>query len=175
MKSSLFFTAVFGLATAVLHAQTSTSSTTDSASSSPPTTTTETAPVTPPVAEPAPAPVAKPAASQPVETPIKAKSTPRKPLDKKGKIEKIDSTAGTFVVEGTSFVLSKKAKVFIDGIHKSLAELKEGDLVAVTYFEKADGTNAATRIYKGHRHKKAPAAQTPAPATSSDATPPKAD
>ncbi len=88
------------------------------------------------------------------EIPVKARKEPTKALDQKGKIENLDSAKGTFTVEGVSFVLSKKGKVFIDGAKKHLSDLKAGDLVAVVYFSKADGTNLATRVIKGHSAKK---------------------
>ncbi len=80
--------------------------------------------------------------------------TPAAPLDQKGKIEKIDLTANTFVVEGKTFTLSKHGKVFIDNTKMTLKDLKEGDLVAVVYYAQTDGTNRATRVIKGHPHKK---------------------
>lgn len=98
----------------------------------------------------------KTAKTEPVktETPAKAKREPPKALDQKGKIGKIDAATGTFVVEGKTFVLSNKSRVEIDGSLMSLSDLKEGDLVAVVYFAKSDGTNTATRVIKGSVHKK---------------------
>lgn len=90
----------------------------------------------------------------PGEIAPKTKFTPAQSMDQKGKIEKLDAAAGTFTVEGKNFTFSKKGKVYVDNVHKDLSELKDGDLVAVTYFEKADGANLATQIVKGYRHHK---------------------
>ncbi len=135
--------------------------------------------VTPAPAEPA-APVAPAAATEtvapavpanPAETPLPAKREPPKALDQKGKIQSLDVANGTFVVEGKSFVLAKSrktgkitAKIFVDGVSMAFSNLKEGDLVAVTYFAKADGTNSATRVYKGHKSRKAKSKTAAAPA-----------
>jgi hypothetical protein len=88
------------------------------------------------------------------ETAVQATRTPPKPLDLKGKVEKLDTTAGTLTVDGKAFVLSPKGRVYIDNVKKSLADLKTGDMVAVTYWEKEDGTLKATQIIKGFPRKK---------------------
>lgn len=140
----------FGLAAATLYAQTS------STTPSPTAPTTEEKAVAPAPQEAVPASEATPApAPATEETPIKAKREPPKALDQKGKIEAIDTAAGTFTVEGKTFVLSKSkkgkvtGKVFVDGVPMSLSDLKKDDLVAVTYYANSDGTNKATRVYKG--------------------------
>ena len=68
--------------------------------------------------------------------------------DLKGEIEKIDAEARTFTVAGKSFKLWSTGKVFFKRKLKSLADLKVGDKVAVTYREKSDGTLEASRINK---------------------------
>lgn len=88
------------------------------------------------------------------ETPVKATRTPLKPLDVKGKIDKIDAGAGTLTVEGKTFIFTAKGHVYVDNVRKSLSDLKAGDLVAVTYWEKADGSLKATQIVKGYPRKK---------------------
>ena len=88
------------------------------------------------------------------EIPVKAVRTPSRSLDQKGKIEKLDAAAGAFTVDGKSFAFSKHGKIYIDNVRKALSDLKVGDLVAVTYFEKSDGVNNATQIVKGYPHKK---------------------
>jgi len=97
----------------------------------------------------------EPLPAQPVpegEIPVKARRTPTRALDFKGKIEKLDAEAGTFTVDGKAFVLSKHGKVYVDNVRKPLADLKVGNLVAVTYFEKTDG-NQATQVIKGYPSK----------------------
>lgn len=143
MKSFIFYTTVLGLATTTLWAQTDSS----------------TSPSSPNAIETVPASSSAPVESvspppPSAEAPVKAKHQPPNALDQKGKIEKIDVTAGTLVVGGKSFVLSKKGKVFVDGVKMSFSDLKEGDVVAVVYFAKSDGTNTATRVIKGHKGKK---------------------
>ena len=86
-------------------------------------------------------------------------------LDQKGKVEKIDVTASSFVVAGKTFVLAQHSRVEIDGSLMSLKNLKEGDLVAVVYFAKADGMNTATRVIKGNAPRKS-TAKKPAASTS---------
>lgn len=107
--------------------------------------------VTPPEAAPAPPAVeaAPPPAAPVAETPVPSKSKSGVPGDQKGKIASIDATAGTFTVEGKSFKLSAKGKVFVDGAQMHLSDLKDGDLVAVVFFEQTDGSNLATRVIKG--------------------------
>lgn len=120
----------------------------------------------------APAPAAPAQTAIPTQTGSKARHEPAKALDQKGKIEKVDAAAGTFVVAGKTFTVSKKPRIEVDGTMKSLADLKEGDLVAVVYFAKPDGLNEATRVIKGNaaRHKKAKAAKAePADAPSAPA------
>jgi hypothetical protein len=116
-----------------------------------------------------PATPAETSVAQPPKPEVKREG-PRA-LDQKGKIEKVDAAAGTFVVEGKTFTLAKKSRVEIDGNLMTLADLKEGDLVAVVYFAKADGMNAVTRVIKGNaaRMKKK------SPATTSGETKPAAD
>lgn len=140
MKTFFLLTTALGLATATLYAQV------DSTAPPPAPNATE--------AAPAPSVSPEPAQPLPTETPVKAKHEPPRALDQKGKIEKIDVEAGTFVVGGKTFVLSKKGRVFVDGVKVPLSNIKEGDLVAVVYFAKADGTNTATRIIKGRKEKK---------------------
>ncbi|MBI4025607.1 MAG: hypothetical protein HY360_11555 [Verrucomicrobia bacterium] len=92
-----------------------------------------------------------PASSSAPETTTKAKREAPTALDQKGKIQSIDVTNRTFAVEGKTFTLTPKGKVFVDGQKQSLSDLKDGDLVAVVYFAKSDGTNSATRVIKGHK------------------------
>lgn len=109
-----------------------------------------------PVATPA-APAEQKAPTPPAETPIKAKRTAPKALDQKGQISKIDVTAGTFVVGDLTFNLSRKPRIEVDGDFKTLADIREGDKVAVVYFARSDGKNTATRVIKGnaaHRTRK---------------------
>jgi hypothetical protein len=83
-----------------------------------------------------------------------ASRQPAAALDQKGKIEKINAQARTLSVGGIDFVFSKRGKAFIDGALVSLSDIKVGDLVAVTYFAKSDGSNFATRVIKGYKHSK---------------------
>lgn len=106
------------------------------------------------------APAAVPA--KPAASTGKSNYTPpsgAKPGDQRGVIEKIDAVAGTLVVEGKTFKLAPKAKVYVNAESKSLADLKEGDKVAVSFRENPDGTLRATAVYyyKGvpHRARKA--------------------
>ena len=103
---------------------------------------------TPPPSAPA-EPVAPPAPPSTPKQPEKGK-----PGDQKGAIEKLDATAGTFTVGGMNFTLSKVGKIYIDNAKSSLADLKEGDLVAVTYWPQKDGINRATLVIKGHPGRK---------------------
>lgn len=110
-------------------------------------------------------------ASTPAQTappPAKASHEPAKALDQKGFLEKVDATTGLFSVKDKTtseikdFKFSNKGRVFIDGSQKTLSDLKVGDLVAVTYFAKPDGTNGATRVIKGGgKSKKKKSASTP--------------
>lgn len=86
------------------------------------------------------------------ETPVKATRTPLKPFDLKGKIDKIDAGAGTLTVEGKTFQF--KGLVYVDNVKRALSDLKVGDLVAVSYWEKADGSLKAFHIVKGYPRKK---------------------
>lgn len=104
----------------------------------------------PPVAVPATPLTTAPSA----EIPSKGPRPPAAALDQKGKIEKISAEERTFTVAGKDFVFSKRGKAFIDGALVSLSNLKVGDLVAVTYFARSNGTNFATRIIKGYKHSK---------------------
>jgi 2-oxoglutarate dehydrogenase E2 component (dihydrolipoamide succinyltransferase) len=109
------------------------------------------APAAPAMPEAAPAP-AEPAApvAPPAETPVPAKKKSGVPGDQKGKISGIDAAAGTFTVEGKAFKMSPKGRVEVDGSMMGLGDLKEGDRVAVVYFEQTDGSNLATRVIKGN-------------------------
>jgi uncharacterized protein DUF5666 len=69
-------------------------------------------------------------------------------LDLKGEIESIDPENRTFAVGGKTFKLWTTGKVFFKRKQKTLADLKVGDRVAVTYRERADGTLEASRINK---------------------------
>lgn len=89
------------------------------------------------------------------ETPVLSKKKSSVAGDQKGKIAEIDSTAGTFVVEGKTFKLSPHGRVEVDGALMSLSDLKVGDRVAVTYFEMTNGDNLATRVIKGYAMKRA--------------------
>ncbi len=123
----------------------------------------------PPELKPESRPEAKPA--MPVsagEIPVKAVRTSSRSLDQKGKIEKLDAEAGTFTVEGKCFTFSKHGKIYIDNVRKALSDLKMGDLVAVTFFEKSDGVNNATQIVKGYPHKKRKKKKASTAATKSD-------
>ena len=108
--------------------------------------------VAPTEAAPAPAAMetAPPPAAPAVETPVASKARSRVPGDQKGKISSIDAAAGTFTVEGKSFKLSTKGRVDVDGALMGLGDLKEGDRVAVVFFEQNDGSNLATRVIKGN-------------------------
>jgi hypothetical protein len=103
-------------------------------------------------------PAAPTAPAAPSETPTPSPTpAPRekgKPGDQKGTIEAIDAEAGTFTVGGMSFNLSKVGKIYVDNVKSSLSELKVGDLVAVTYWPRSDGTNSATLVIKGHPGRK---------------------
>lgn len=109
-----------------------------------------------PVEKPPPSKPAKPVseAAAKAEMPVPPRVTSFKALDQKGKIEKIQAEEGIFVIEGKEFKMSPKGKVFVDGGASMLREIKEGDLVAVTYFAKSDGSNMATRLIKGYRRTK---------------------
>jgi len=93
-------------------------------------------------------PAAAPAEAQ-AATATEAK--PKKAIvtqDLKGEIESIDAENRTFVVAGKTFKFWSTGKVFFKRKLKSLADLKVGDRVAVTYREKSDGTLEASRINK---------------------------
>lgn len=109
----------------------------------------EAAPAAPATMEAAPPPAAAPAAPA-VETPVPSKKKSGVPGDQKGKISGIDATSGTFTVEGKSFRMSPKGRVEVDGALMGLGDLKEGDRVAVVFFEQTDGSNLATRVIKGN-------------------------
>lgn len=105
--------------------------------------------VTPPAAAPA-IPATVEGTPPAVETPVPSKKKSGVPGDQKGKISGIDAAAGTFTVEGKSFKLSPKGRVEVDGALMGLGDLKEGDRVAVVFFEQTDGSNLATRVIKGN-------------------------
>jgi hypothetical protein len=106
-------------------------------------------------AQPTPPPSAPAEPVAPPSTPPAPKQPEKgKPGDQKGTIEKIDAAAGTFTVGGVNFTLSKVGKIYVDNVKSSLADLKEGDLVAVTYWPRSDGSNSATRVIKGHPGRK---------------------
>jgi hypothetical protein len=104
-------------------------------------------------ATPPPSAPAEPV-NPPATPPVPKQPEKGKPGDQKGTIEKIDAVAGTFSVGGMNFTLSKVGKIYIDNVKTSLSELKEGDLVAVTYWPRSDGSNSATRVIKGHPGRK---------------------
>ncbi|MBV9464287.1 MAG: hypothetical protein JO317_08675 [Verrucomicrobiae bacterium] len=94
-----------------------------------------------------------PAATAPAATPPPAASNAEAPKkgnvttqDLKGKIESIDAAKNTFVVNGKTFKFSKNGKIIMKGKHKTLADLKAGTMVAVTYRELKDGSLVASRI-----------------------------
>ena len=167
--------AVFAAGSVALHAQSSTNAVSKATSSkTPPPAAVAPAAVNPPPSTPAstvPA-ATTPAAATAVpesEVPVQAKKDSLKALDQKGKISAIDVNAGTFTVEGKNFTFVKRGKVFIDGVKMALGDLKDGDLVAVSYFEKAEGVNSAFRIFKGSRgHKKSKSSKKSASSDSTD-------
>ncbi|MDD2710775.1 MAG: hypothetical protein PHV34_22570 [Verrucomicrobiae bacterium] len=96
------------------------------------------------------------------------------PGDQKGPIEKLDAAAGTFVIDGKTFKLAPHGKVYVNNDLKSLTDLKDGDLVAVTFRESADGLSA-TLVIKGSRPRKARKAKAEAAEEKSAEQPKQAD
>ena len=68
--------------------------------------------------------------------------------DLKGEIQKIDIESRTLVIADKTFKFWQTGKVFFKRKLKSLADLKVGDKVAITYREAKDGTLEASRINK---------------------------
>lgn len=92
----------------------------------------------------------KPAAAK-TEAKTNSDAKPAKAIvtqDLKGEIEKIDAENKTFVVAGKTFKFWSSGKVFFKRKLKSLADLKVGDKVAITYRERTDGTLEASRVNK---------------------------
>ena len=67
-----------------------------------------------------------------------------------GKLEKLDAATSDFVVGGKEFKTGRRAiKVLVDGLEKTLAELKIGDAVRVAYYPRKEGACIAKKIHKG--------------------------
>ena len=102
----------------------------------------ESKPAAPEISEEKPAPAEKPAAAS------SSKEKKITTLDLKGEIESINAEERTLTVAGKTFKFWKTGKVFFRRQLKSLADLKVGDKVAITYREKSDGTLEASRVNK---------------------------
>lgn len=161
MKYTLFFAALFAFSVA-LHAQSEPAASGDETATAAPadpgqpqvleaqdkkgelketvTSTTETLTSTPAATAPAKTEAATDSSAKPTKAIVTQ--------DLKGEIEKIDAEARTFVVAGKTFKFWSSGKVFFKRKLKTLADLKVGDKVAVTYREGKDGTLEASRINK---------------------------